>query len=107
MTYIAAIATYLPPWGASTGTSRARVTGGDEDAVTMAVEAGRAAIQQQAEVRRVVLVTRDLPLLEGGNGAVLLAGLGLDERVEVTELLGGAPAVLDALTSAAPGTLVI
>ena len=40
MTYVAAIATYLPCWGSARG----RVAGGDEDAVTLAVEAGRAAV---------------------------------------------------------------
>ena len=115
MTYVAAIATYLPCWGSARG----RVAGGDEDAVTLAVEAGRAAIATAGEgvadlgadgqggVRRVVLVSRELPLLEGGNAAVLLGGLGLDPGTEVTERLGGAPAALDALTSAPPGTLVI
>ena len=133
MRYVAAIATYLPCWGSARG----RVAGGDEDAVTLAVEAGRAAIDaayggelaggdlaageagtggelaggggaaEAGGVQRVVLVSRELPLLEGGNAAVLLAGLGLDPEIEVSERLGGAPAALDALTSAPPGTLVI
>ena len=109
MTHVSAIATYLPCWGSARG----RVAGGDEDAVTLAVEAGRAAIEAAAAggsgggVQRVVLVSRDLPLLEGGNAAVLLAGLGLDPEIEVSERLGGAPAALDALSSARPRTLVI
>jgi uncharacterized OB-fold protein len=123
MTHVAAIATYLPCWGSARG----RVAGGDEDAVTLAVEAGRAAIDVAdggdsgggreagagggetgaGGVQRVVLVSRELPLLEGGNAAVLLAGLGLDPEIEVSERLGGAPAALDALTSARPQTLVI
>jgi len=103
MTQVTAIATYLPRWGSA----RYRVTGADEDAITLAVEAGRAAIAESSGVRRVVLVTRDLPLLEGGNAAVLLAGLGLDPGIEVSEWLGGAPATLDAIASARPRTLVI
>jgi uncharacterized OB-fold protein len=119
MTHVAAIATYLPCWGSARG----RVAGGDEDAVTLAVEAGRAAIGAAdgadwdggdaagdagaGYVQRVVLVSRELPLLEGGNAAVLLAGLGLDPEIEVSERLGGASAALDALTSARPQTLVI
>jgi uncharacterized OB-fold protein len=111
MTHVAAIATYLPCWGSASG----RVAGGDEDAVTLAVEAGRAAIDAAdgggmadgGGVQRVVLVSRELPLLEGGNAAVLLAGLGLDPEIEVSERLGGAPAALDALSSARPRTLVI
>jgi uncharacterized protein len=105
MTHVSAIATYLPCWGSARG----RVAGGDEDAVTLAVEAGRAAIGAafDRDVQRVVLVSRELPLLEGGNAAVLLAGLGLDPEIEVSERLGGAPAALDALSSARPRTLVI
>ncbi|MBJ7336371.1 OB-fold domain-containing protein [Mycolicibacterium sp.] len=102
MTQVVAIGTYLPPW-----TTRARrVKGPDEDALTMAVAAGRAA-DPDATARRVVLVSRDFPLLEGGNGAVLLAGLSLPADVAVSEVLGGAPAVLDQIFGAAEGTLVI
>ncbi|WP_019927667.1 OB-fold domain-containing protein [Nocardia sp. BMG111209] len=102
MPYIASIGTYLPCWGAP----HARVPGDDEDAITLAVEAGRAALAG-ATAERVVLVSRDLPLLESSNAAVLLAGLGLDPELEVTERLGGAPATLDALSSARPRTLII
>ncbi len=101
---IAAIGTYLPPWGSVA----ARVQGLDEDALTMAVQAGRAALgAHDADVGHVVFVTRDLPLLEGGNGAALVAGLGLPATTTVVEQIGGGPAVLDALLAAAPGTLVI
>ncbi|AYJ50370.1 OB-fold domain-containing protein [Rhodococcus sp. P1Y] len=102
MPHIASIGTYLPPWG----TPGHRLVGDDEDAITMAVEAGRAALAG-APVDTVVLITRNLPLLESSNAAVLLAGLGLDPELEVTERLGGAPATLDALGSARPRTLVI
>src|ERR1700722_2860277 len=105
MTHVSAIATYLPCWGSARG----RVAGGDEDAVTLAVEAGRSAIDAAfggdvtgggsagrgrvgaGGVQRVVLVSRELPLLEGGNAAVLLAGLGLDPEIEVSERLRGGP----------------
>jgi len=102
MTQVAAIGTYLPPWAAG----KRRVKGPDEDALTMAVAAGRAA-DPDATARRVVLVTRDFPLLEGGNGAVLLAGLSLPADVAVSEVLGGAPAVLDQILGASEGTLVV
>jgi uncharacterized OB-fold protein len=102
MTRIVSIGTYLPPW---TVRDR-RVKGPDEDALTMAVAAGRAA-DPAATARRVVLVSRDFPLLEGGNGAVLLAGLSLPADVAVSEVLGGAPAVLDQLLGATDGTLVL
>src|SRR5260370_10275812 len=103
MAHVDSIGTYLPSWG----TRARRVPGDDEDALTLAVEAGRAALVDRAGAQRVVLVSRDLPLLEGGNAAVLLAGLVLDPDIEVSEILGGAPAVLDAVSSARPHTLVI
>ena len=103
MSYITSIGTYLPCWG----TPGRRVPGDDEDAITLAVEAGRAALDSGGSVECVVLVSRDLPLMESSNAAVLLAGLGLDPELEVTERLGGAPATLDALGAARPRTLVI
>ncbi|MCW2784692.1 MAG: hypothetical protein JWP74_1209 [Marmoricola sp.] len=105
MTRLTALGTYLPVWG----TDGARAAGPDEDVVTMAVAAGRAALADltDAVVTRVVLVSRDLPLLEGGNSAPLLAGLGLPDDVHTVEQIGGAPALLDALAEADPGTLVI
>ena len=101
---VVALGTYLPPWG----TPEIRTVGLDEDALTIAVDAGRAALAGgDVDVHRVVLVTRDLPLLEGGNGAALVAGLGLPAGTEVVEQVGGAPAALDALLAAESGTLVI
>ncbi len=73
----------------------------------MAVEAGRAALDAGGAVERVVLVSRDLPPVESSNAAVLLAGLGLDPELEVDERLGGAPATLDAVSSARPRSLII
>ncbi|MDT5137086.1 MAG: hypothetical protein QOD58_1348, partial [Mycobacterium sp.] len=102
MTHVVSIGTYLPPWTVR----ERRVKGPDEDALTMAVAAGRAA-DPDAAAARVVLVSRDFPLLEGGNGAVLLAALSLRADTPVAEVLGGAPAVLDQLVGASPGTLVI
>ncbi|WP_145010635.1 Zn-ribbon domain-containing OB-fold protein [Mycobacterium marseillense] len=102
MTRVFSIGTYLPPW---TVRDR-RVKGPDEDALTMAVAAGRAA-DPDATAQRVVLVSRDFPLLEGGNAAVLLAALSLPADAAVTEVLGGAPVVLDQIGSAGDGTLVI
>ncbi|MEE3849461.1 OB-fold domain-containing protein [Gordonia sp. LSe1-13] len=103
MPTIASIGTYLPCWGSPDK----RITGEDEDAITLAVEAGRAALSAGGSVDSVVVVSRDLPLLESSNAAVLLAGLDLDPELEVTERLGGAPATLDALSSARARTLVI
>ncbi|BBX15666.1 DNA-binding protein [Mycolicibacterium duvalii] len=103
MPFVTSIGTYLPCWGSPLH----RVAGDDEDVVTMAVEAGRAALTGGVAVERVVLVSRDLPLLESSNAAVLLAGLGLDPELEVDERLGGAPATVDAVSSARPRTLII
>src|ERR1700761_4678860 len=102
MTQILSIGTYLPPWAVKDR----RGKGPDEDALTMAVAAGRAA-DPDSTAERVVLVSRDFPLLEGGNGAVLLAGLSLPADVAVSEVLGGAPAVLDQVLSAGEGSLVV
>ncbi|WP_322749846.1 MULTISPECIES: Zn-ribbon domain-containing OB-fold protein [unclassified Frankia] len=131
--HLRALATHLPAWG----TVQIRLGGPDEDAVTLAVAAGRAALAAAVAtgqacgvdragptdsagaadtageagwadlVERVVLVTRDVPLLEGGSTAVLLAGLDLPDSVPAVQILGGAPAALDAVTGAQPGTLVI
>jgi len=107
VTHLAAVGTYLPPW-AESGSRR---IGRDEDAVTLAVSAAQALVAQDAGVlagvSRVVLVTRDLPLLDGGNGAALLAGLGLRADVPVVEQVGGAADALAAVTGAAAGTLVV
>lgn len=72
----------------------------------MAVAAGRAA-DPDATAQRVVMVSREFPLLEGGSGAVLLAGLSLSAGTAVSEVLGGAAAVVDQIALAEPGTLVI
>jgi uncharacterized OB-fold protein len=105
MTKITTLGTYLPVWG----TEHARTVASDEDAVTLGVAAGLAALRDNdpAEVVHVVVVSRDLPLLEGGNSAAVLAGLGVSSHADVTEVVGGAPAALEALVGARPGTLVI
>jgi uncharacterized OB-fold protein len=101
---VASIGTYLPPWVKEGG----RLPGDDEDAVTLAVAAGLGALRGTTPpVERVVFVTRDFPLVEAGNAAALVAGLGLDPGVEVVECLGGAPALLEAMATASGATLVI
>lgn len=102
MAQVVSIGTYLPPWQKG----GRRVKGPDEDALTMAVAAGRAA-DPAASARRVAMVSRNFPLLEGGNAAVLLAGLSLPADVPVSEVLGGAPAVVDQILAGTEGTLVI
>ena len=104
-TLIRSIGTYLPPWGVAT----ARRAGDDEDVVTMAVAAGLEALAgvDPSGIGQVMFVSRDLPLLQGGNSAPLLAGLGLGESSDIREILGGAPEALAAVAGAAPGTLVV
>jgi uncharacterized OB-fold protein len=102
---VGVVSTYLPAFEDRAG----RQAGRDEDAVTMAVEAGRPVIATKgdAAVRRAVVVTRDPALIKGGSSTVLATGLGLSDEVPVAEVLGGAPALLDAALAAGPGTLVI
>ena len=109
MSTVSRVGTYLPCWGSAA----ARELGDDEDAVTLAVAAGRAALgddshdSQVGHVNEVVFVCRDFPLMEGGNSAALLAGLGLADDVPVRETIGGAPAALEAVAAASDGILVI
>ena len=98
------LATYLPPWGAK----GQRLAGPDEDALTLAVSAGRLARDAHpGPIDEVVLITRDLPGLEGGTEAILLAGLGLPRQTRCVIQLGGPPAALSALCAAEPGALII
>ncbi|WP_433955150.1 zinc ribbon domain-containing protein [Janibacter indicus] len=112
MSALLGLGTYVPVWEHS----GQRVVGPDEDAVTMAVAAGRALLDglredaqsgREPDVRRVVFVSRDLPLLEGGSGAALLAGLGVPAGLPVVEQVGGGPSVLELIATAEPGTLVL
>jgi uncharacterized OB-fold protein len=104
VSYVEALATHLPRWG----TPERRTVGPDQDAVTLAVDAGRAALDVAgATPQSVVLVTRDLQQLSGGHEAVLLAGLDLPSSVGCTTVLGGAPAALLSLADAPPEVLVI
>jgi len=109
MTVVNAVGAYQPTW-ADAGR---RTPGPDEDVITMAVAAGRAALagERDRAVTRVVLIARDpgyldgiaLPVLTGALAAGPAAAADLPAEVRV----GGAPAAVDALSSAAPGTLII
>jgi acetyl-CoA C-acetyltransferase len=96
MPYVASIGTYLPCWG----TPHHRVPGDDEDAITLAVEAGRAALVSSGAVERVVFVSRDA-VHDFFTGIELISyeDLGFAERfggyklveAEVTTIGGGLP----------------
>jgi uncharacterized OB-fold protein len=102
---IAALSTYLPAWADARGR---RVPGPDEDVTTLAVAAATGlGADALATVERVVLVTRRPDATLGTLPEVVLQALDLDPGTPVEERLGGAPSTLDALLSAAPGTLVI
>jgi uncharacterized OB-fold protein len=102
---IAALSTYLPAWADARGH---RVPGPDEDVTTLAVAAATGlGADALATVDRIVLVTRRPDATLGTFPEIVLQALGLDPGTPVEERLGGAPATLDALLSAAPGTLVI
>lgn len=105
---VSAVGVYHPRWQDDSGTS---VIGPDEDVVTMAVAAGRAALDGvpggRGQVDRIVLVSRIPDFVEGSTAAVVARGMELPASVPVEERLGGPPDALDALTAARPGTLVV
>lgn len=74
MPYVASIGTYLPCWGAP----RHRVAGDDEDAITLAVEAGRAA------------------LIANNTAALLLSSSGISRLTRTTR--STAPLAVSAVT---------
>jgi uncharacterized OB-fold protein len=83
-----------------------RVLGWDEDSTTLAAEAARLAIRDGDVVSEITVVSRSPTYLIDDAGAVLARALDLQE-VDVTQIRGGGPAVLAALASAAPGTIVV
>jgi uncharacterized OB-fold protein len=102
---ITALSTYVPAWADGRGL---RVPGPDEDVTTLAVAAATGlGAEALRGVDRVVLVTRRPDATLGTLPEVLLEALGLDPATPVEERLGGAPATVEALLSAAGGTLVI
>ena len=103
MSYVVSLGQYQPVWEES----GQRVTGPDEDVITLAVAAGRLALVDHDLPRRVVLVCAEPEYLDGAPLPVLLRGLDLSPVVPAELRVGGAPAALDAVASAAPGTLVI
>ncbi|WP_214109379.1 Zn-ribbon domain-containing OB-fold protein [Acrocarpospora catenulata] len=99
---VLALSLYRPVWELG----GARVTGPDEDVLTMAVAAARPLIAVGPAVRKVVLVTPRPDIVEGFGGGVLARALDLGPDAVVQLRIGGAPAVLDALLENEPGTVV-
>src|SRR6185437_11112157 len=103
MSDVVSLGLYQPVWEKR----GQRVTGPDEDLITLAVAAGRLAGAPDDPPERVVLVCAEPEYLDGAPLPVLLRGLDLGPEVPAELRVGGAPAVLDALASAASRTLVI
>ncbi|MGR8921145.1 MAG: hypothetical protein ACU85V_16125, partial [Gammaproteobacteria bacterium] len=83
----------------------------DEDAVTMAVEAGRACLAGvEAPVPRLQLASTTLPFLDRSNSGVVADALNLDNRIATEDLAGSRRAATGALARAAahavPGLLL-
>jgi uncharacterized protein len=101
---VAALGLYRPVWEED----GRRLIGTDEDVTTMAVAAGRAALDGRgSQVTRVVLVTAEPDTVQGLATSVIRLGLEVGAQVPVEFRLGGGPAALEALASAQSGTLVI
>lgn len=116
---IVAVATYLPRYRltaeeiarthrrqASAQASR-RLAGFDEDALTMAVEAGRKLRDHFGRVRSVVLCTTTPPYAGKNNASAAHAALGLAEEVPAFDLGGSMRSALGILASSRPGTLLL
>lgn len=101
---VTAIATYQPVWA----DGRHRVTAFDEDVVTMAVAAGRGVLSpKEPQVGRVIVVSRDSPVVDGLGVGVILRGLDLPADTPIEFRIGGAPDTLQAIADASPDTVVI
>src|SRR5207248_6035497 len=98
---VLAVATYRPAWTDGAGD---RVAGRDEDVLTMAVAAGRAALAGAA-AERVVIVSRQAGELPATAGPILEWALGLD-GVVVEQRKGGAAAAAEVLVDARQLTLL-
>ena len=102
---IGALATYVPAWARGGTASRGSRRGPGHDGGRGRPGALRRVLTPRYSAS--VIVTLDPGLLEGAATAVIARGLGM-RRTDWVELrIGAAPAALDALLSAAPGTAVI
>ncbi len=116
---IVAISAYLPRYrltaeeiarthrrAPGAATSR-RLAGFDEDALTMAVEAGRRLGDHFDRVGSVVFCTTTPPYASKNNASAAHAALGLPEEVPAFDLGGAVRSGLGVLAGGRPGTLLL
>jgi len=102
MSRLVAVSTYRPCYA----DGAQRVAGPDEDVVTMAVAAARAALGDRRP-DRVILVSRQIERAPDTAAAVIAAALDLGDSVAVECRSGGAATALEALTLSPDNTLVL
>lgn len=105
-TGIVAEGTYLPPFHLDTGRRRVIVRGGDEDATTLAVEAGLrclAGVPGPARIDELHLAVGRPELVDGPQAEVVREALGLAPDVPTRTSAGDALAGLSAVLAAADG----
>lgn len=95
--------------GAKSG--RRAVAGWDEDALTLAVEAGRICLPAEADVQAAVMVTTSSPFHERSQAGLLVDALNMPDQVRTCDQGGtrraGVAALLAALIDASPTETLI
>ena len=100
---------WVNPGLRSLARSERSVCGWDEDAITMAVEAGRDCLAgtDRREIARLFFASTTMPYADHLNAAVVAGALGLGEQVGATDITGslraGTSALLAAFDAAAAG----
>ena len=93
---------WVNPGLRSLARSERSVCGWDEDAITMAVEAGRDCVAEidRKQIARLVFASTTLPYADHLNAAVVAGALGLAEEVGATDVTGSLRAGTSALLAA-------
>src|SRR5690348_242157 len=93
---------WVAPGLRSLARSERSVCGWDEDAITMAVEAGRDGLGpiDRSEIARLFLASTTLPYADHLNAAVVAGALGLAEEVGAADVTGSLRAGTTALLAA-------
>lgn len=100
---IVALATYQPAWQSG----RRRALGTDEDLLTLAVSAITGLGGRVPQAKRIIVVLSTPDVLNPSASGILRRAVGLTEPVPVEVRLGGSTATVEALASAAAGTIVV